>query len=328
MPASTPRIVWISRLLLAALFLFGSEVLFWNNPAGRAPLDWAGLAIGYIVLATLGLDVIVRYRVRDVWGILLIMGGYGLLNGLLLNPTSVLRAAPNTLISHGLGGHWSIGLEMIGVWMVLRYGTGRHIRLLLLGAVVVGFNWGVWVWWFPVFNPGAYAPVLVWQMFAIALLAVLPALMLAILQRIAGLPSEQAYRLSARSWVLGGCVIFAFVAYRALMRQYEDGLGVLLSLLILGIFWVVLWFRGDTRRPSLLATPAQPLNLLWLVPVIAIFAAVGGYATTLPLVNLFGLNQFSLLTVVFAALGTLWMPFTAAVLGYHAVIRQLQTQKL
>ena len=61
---------------------------------------------------------------------------------------------------------------------------------------------------------------------------------------------------------------------------------------------------------------------------LAIFAGSTIVAYRLPLVELFGLNQFSLMTLGFAGVGLGWLPLIAMVLGVQALDRQARTGKL
>ncbi len=72
------------RLLLAALLAFGSEIGVWTMPTTRSPLDWALLVIGYVALSALLLEIAARYRLRDIFGLMMLAGLYGMLNGLIL----------------------------------------------------------------------------------------------------------------------------------------------------------------------------------------------------------------------------------------------------
>ncbi|MBC7814832.1 MAG: hypothetical protein H7175_26985, partial [Burkholderiales bacterium] len=65
---------WLTRLSLAVLLAFGSDVLVWTNPTGRPILEWALLLVGYLGLSAVLLDVLVRYSVRDIFGVMLLAG--------------------------------------------------------------------------------------------------------------------------------------------------------------------------------------------------------------------------------------------------------------
>src|SRR5262249_21361831 len=88
--------IWLVRALLAALLLSGSKILVWVTPPGRTLLDWALLLPGYLALAAILLDLTARYRVRDLFGALTLMGFYSLLAALVLNPHYAYLDVPRT----------------------------------------------------------------------------------------------------------------------------------------------------------------------------------------------------------------------------------------
>src|SRR5689334_22084263 len=141
---------WPARVLLALVLMFGSEILVWTNPPGRPIWEWLLLIPGYLALSAVLLDFIVRYRVRDLFGALLLTGIYSLASALVLNPTSTLNDLPRTLFTRVMGAHGLIAAEMIGLFLALTSGGQQSRRNLLSGCVVVGLAWGIWVKTWPV----------------------------------------------------------------------------------------------------------------------------------------------------------------------------------
>ncbi len=138
-----------ARLLLAILLFFGSEILVWTNPPGRALTDWLLIIPAYVALSAVLLDFTVRYRVRDLFGLLVLTGLYSLMAALVINPASTLIDMPRTLFTRIMGAHAFLGTEMFALFLALT-GRGRGLRWLLLGCVVIGFTWGIWVKNWPV----------------------------------------------------------------------------------------------------------------------------------------------------------------------------------
>ena len=98
-------------ILLALVLLFGSEILVWTNPTGRPIWEWLLLIPGYLALSAILLDFGIRYRVRDVFGVLMLTGIYSLASALVLNPASTLNDLPRTLFTRVMGSHALIALE-------------------------------------------------------------------------------------------------------------------------------------------------------------------------------------------------------------------------
>lgn len=321
-----PRLLpWIPRLLLGLLLLAAGDLLLWDNPAGRGPLDWAVRGLLYLLLACLLLDLALRYRVRDLWGMMFLAGIYTLLQALLLNPAASFADMPRTFVQQALGARWLLGLEMLGLFLVLLGGGRRALRLLLMGAVAVGFNWGVWAAWYPVFNPAAYAPPPVEQMLAAALLLLALLLPLYILLR------RTAPALTRGHLLLGGYALPALLLLLALLAALEWSAGsfppeALLVPALLALCYAGIWFRKDTRLPSLpeqhLLLPALPGAALLLAA--GIFASAAVLGAELPLVLLFAYDQFALIVLAFTAVGMAWLPLTAFVLALRGVSRQFQ----
>ena len=140
---------WLVRALLAVWLLFASEILLWANPPGRTLTEWAILIVGYLALAALLLDLLVRFRVRDVFGLLALAGVCGLLVSLLLNPATALADVPRTWATRVLGANSLLGLAGLAGFLQLTAGASR--RLLLAGGVV-GLLWGLWVRWLATFT--------------------------------------------------------------------------------------------------------------------------------------------------------------------------------
>lgn len=328
-----PMTVWLLRLLMALLLLFAGEILFWNDPYGRPWLEWPPLLLGYVLLATLLLDLLERYRVRDVWGAMLAVGFVGGLNALLLNPATALSDVPDTLISHAFGAYWLLSLEMVGVLLFLldsRPWAAR--RAWVMATFVVGFNWAVWVKWFPVFNAGAYAPVTFSWTFVPALVMLLPAVMLFAWLRGREIDTARL-KMTWREALLMATALAVYGGVRALDDTLDLGAWLMVGVVLL-IVYAILWFRADTRKPSLLARRApltHPAGWGWLVMGVAFFVMGAATGASLPLIEgiaVAGLpeaiNQFSLLTVVFTVVGVGWLPLTAAVLGVNAFARQVE----
>jgi hypothetical protein len=310
------------------LLMFGSDVLVWTNPPGREPLDWPLMLVGYLAVAAILLDLIVRYRVHDLFGVLLLSGVYSLTASLTLNPESMLSDLPRTLVTRIMGAHALLAVEMIGLFLVLTGGQKRHLlRLLLVGSAIVGLAWGIWARWFP--DDAGYPSVsleamLVYGAVFVSILAALAAI----------LPAQTApltpdhLRLSRRGWALALLVLAALAVFRALDGNIPSS-ALLMVLPVLALCLVIIWFRGRKRGQTLLDghIPAAPPAWRWLIAAAGLFfgAAVLGYS--LPRIPSDEFNQLRLIGIGFTAYGLAWLPTVSLVLGVRAYLRQMQANR-
>lgn len=314
----SPLTAWMLRLLLAALLFFGAEILLWIDLPARTLVDWLILPPIYIGLAAVLLDLTVRFRVKDAYGVMLVVALYALCVSALANPAFTLDDYPRTLITRAIGGNGLIGLEMVGLLLVLLAGDRAKYRRYLLGfALGVGFIWGIWLRWLP----ESLAPMP--QTETVALYAVLTLLLVGVLY-VASLryPVEQVdhLRLTLAEWGLIGGVGIVLV----MVRLLDESLTLLalvgnvaLILLCYGVIWSQRSPHGRTLMDDHL--PPRLLSPLWVILVLIVFAGSAVLAYALPELNIAGYNQYSLVGIGFAAVGFLWLPLIAAVLSVRAI---------
>ncbi|MEQ8671905.1 MAG: hypothetical protein RLP44_31585 [Aggregatilineales bacterium] len=324
-PASTLIARWLPRLLLAALFAFGSEVLLWLEPQQRPLMDWLYLIPGYIALATITLDLAARYCVRNVYDVMLLTAIYGLSAGFLLHPETSLIDFPRTLATRVLGGHTFIGFEIFGLFLVLTGGASlRYRRILLGGAFVIGFAWGIWVRWSPELTDRMAELASLETMFGVA------AIFLLIIAALFLLTSRFSRTVTPPDFVLSpleiaGVSIILILIF--LVRAAEDAIVVTALLPGAGLILLcggIIWSRESETQHTLLDSHFPPVPLAWSWSLIAlfIFSLTAAFVYNRPLVEIAGFNQLSLVEYVFAGLGFSWLPFVAAIISTRAVDRQ------
>ncbi|NWF69394.1 MAG: hypothetical protein HXY40_09935 [Chloroflexi bacterium] len=325
---SSPRLaLWLLRLLLAALLIFASEVLLWTNILSRPPEEWLLRLIGYIALAALLLDLAERYRIREIYDVLPLTGIYGLCAGLLLHPQMALADFPRTLMTRVMGGHTLLAAEMFGLFLVLTGANNLRYRRLLLGfSLWLGFYWGIWMRWSPLLTDLSETPIDLLSSFLYAGVVLGAALILyiALLRRSAGLAPPQL-RLSPAG--LGITLILLLGLFIVRLWQNVLPLYVLPAFGILIVLcYAILWFRRPDRGRTLLDEhlPPRTPGWRWLVGASICFSGASIFSYNLPLVELFGFNQLSVMEWAFAAGGLLWLPAVAAVLSVRAIDRQGQ----
>lgn len=325
--------VWTLRLLLAALLMSGLELLLWPvAPLERPVQDWLLLLPAYVALATLLLDLCVRYRARDLYDVMTIAGVVGLVASLIANPDSSLVEFPLTILTRVMGANVALVLGMFGVWIVLTAAQFARYRWLLLGyAVFGGFYWGTWLRWTPELT-GRLAQVSPDEM-AVAggmfLAVVLFAFaMLHMLSRNQGAAiTTDALRLSPAALVLLLVVLLALFVLRAVEGVIGgDFLALIAGLIALGL--TVLWFRRPTKPRQLLDAhvPPHPLPVLWLLPPLVAFIAATALAYSLPRLDLPGASQLTFMIWGFAGFGMLWPMIVTLIVGLRGLYRQLAWQ--
>ncbi len=327
--SQTPRsggwaAIWLLRLSLAAILLVCSEVLWWSNdPLHYTALEWAGLAGIYLALAALMLDLLARFRVTDVLGLLVVAGLYGLLNGALI-AHSAFSNLPISLVARPLGLH-TLGGGLLGLvlWLGLLDGRGlRPGRAILLAGV--GVLWGVWVRWFPLLESNAFPlPDLPTALILAALGGLVAGgLTWTASRRAAGIGiDERVFRLLPWEWLpVGGGLLAAFLigARQGAITTFD---GVVLGLLVGYMVAVLFFLRGRRGRPLLgRVTPPQPVA--WRVVLIGgallILPAVVGYS--LPGQSPDG-PPLQLLTAALTGFGVAWLPGVSLAAGLRAYVR-------
>lgn len=323
----TPYSALRLRLLMAALLGFGSEILLWPNPLERAPFDWLLLLAGTGLLAAIMLDLLSRYHVHDLFGVMVVAGVYGLLMGMVVNPQFALVDVPRTFLTRVMGMYSLMGVEMVGLLVALTSG-GRFTRGLLTGTVIIGVAWGVWVRWFPVLNEPP-SPVVGLPTMLLAGAVGLALVGLAVYVARSSAVPAQDLQLSRRGWSIaaGGLMLLLILQLSQGRIPWE---WLLVAGLLLGGCWLILWFRQRDRSMILLEAcmPAQPLSAGRGARVIALFAALAVAAYNIPLIEIEAVNQQVLIALGFTAYGLAWLPTVALVLGARTYIHQIQTRRM
>lgn len=326
-------------LLLALLLMFGSEILVWTNPVGRPIWEWLLLIPGYLALSAVLLDFIVRYRIRDIFGALLLTGIYSLSAALILNPSSTLNDLPRTLVTRVMGGHALIAAEMIGLYLVLTGGGGQSRRNLWIGCVIVGMAWGIWVKNWPLDEGFGAVSLPVMLAFGVGGIALIVVYLYGVLPRISVLttaitnsePNDplSILLLNRRGWLIMAAVLGVLLAVRLLQGQLSN-IGLLLCPVLLVLCWGILWFRGRKRGDTLLdgRVPVRPLGLSNFLVAAVLFLGVAILAYNLPDVKFGTLTPFTLIGLGFTAYGLAWLPTVSLVLGVQGYLRQLATRRM
>lgn len=326
---------WQPRLLLAVLLFSGSEVLAWTNPPGRGLVEWLLLLPGYLALSAVLLDFIARYRVRDLFGALILTGIYSLCAALVLNPASMLNDLPRTLMTRVMGAHALLAAEMFGFFLLLTGSRPRSQRYLFIGCVVVGLAWGVWVKYWPPdegFGEVALPSLLAYGvggLCAVAILLYAPFFRSYPRDAKNGVPTaHEVFRLSRRGWLLVGVILSALLGVRLVRGEIPAG-GLLVVAGLLALCWAILWFRGRKKGETLLdgRMPVQALPAPRFLLAGILFLATATFAYNLPAIQIGTITPYSFVGLGFTAYGLAWLPTVSLVLGIQGYLRQLAARQ-
>ncbi len=306
--------IWLLRSAVAVLLVFGSEIVLWNDPQSRTVVDWGLLALGYVALSAVVLDLGVRYRVRDVFGLIVLTGIYGLLNGAILNPQTGLLEVPRTLVTRVLGAHTLIGLLLLALWVALRQ---RPTRNQIISVGICGVLWGVWVRWLPLLADTISAEV---PLSVLVIYAVVPLIGLTALLPLVKTPPQ---RLTTPEWAVAGAVLAVIFARNSLPNL--DVFALTIVVVLVGFCGLLLWFqkrdKGSTSFENAIDTSARSLAVL---DVVFIAAGIGGYLLPLGDVP----EVLAPYVALFTAFGVVWLPTVSLILGVRAYRRLTRQMRL
>lgn len=320
---------WAIRIFVAALFIFGDLLFLWST-IPETLTQWVVTITGFIAISAIVLDLATRYRIRDIYDAMVILAMVGLLAALLISPVFSFAKFPNSLLTRVLGGHTLITFEMFGLFIVLTAGHNARYRWLMLAvAAWLGFYWGIWMRWTPVFTD-AFEPVALSNMLIVAgvSFALIVGLWL-ITSGIAKNATSDDLLLSPVEWFILLAVVIGLFLVQALQNAIFTG-AMIAVVVLLVVCWSVIWFRREEHAETLLDShlPMQPLNLVWLAIAVAIFIIMTIAAYNIPLVGTQEINQLWLMEIGFAAVGSVWLPLIAMVIATRGIDYLMRTNQL
>ncbi|MBX3064255.1 MAG: hypothetical protein KF726_14860 [Anaerolineae bacterium] len=288
-PASSRRLsidvrsrlpVWGLRLIAGMIMLFMSEIVMWQNPPSRQPVDWIALYILYVMLAALLLDFVVRFQARDVASLLLVSGAYALIQSAVLNP-GALSNLPISLVVRGLGLQTAAAFYGLLFFVLVMRGR-QPDALQVIGALAIGLLWGAWLHWYPIQQSVAWGEVALQtaQLYALLFLVIIGVLFFAIGPRFRVVREKQ---FELVWWEQIVAIVPLFIALLIGMVQNVIPAIPLIVVVAIGAFvgWALSYQRGG-YEPSILAEMmfAAP-NLITHIVLSLIFLGAGTLAYSL-----------------------------------------------
>lgn len=315
------------RLLLALLLGFGSEILMWAGAADRQPFDTLLVLAGLAAAGLVMMDIIVRWRVRDLYGLAAVGGLFALSYSTLLNPISPERDIQLATLTDVMGGQSLLTMGVLLVFFVLA-GTAKYWAWLgiPLGGLI-GACWGIWTRWAPLSGDWGARPLSFEGMLIIGIVAWgMIALVTWVCTRVSPIPTDAMKMGVYEGMFVGGVVIAAL--YRQFDERHIDVPAyVLLSGLAL-ICAAMLWYRKDSYF-GWITDPWQPKPAWAAFFVTAVvFMLSSAYTYQLPRMGSESLGLFEAIRLGFALFGLLWLPGLAVLIGLKAVLREIQSQPL
>lgn len=311
---------WGIRLSFAALLLVFSELVIWQTPTRYTALEWAGLAVLYLALSAVALDLIARLNARDIFSLLLIAGAYGLVNATLISHVTA-RDLPISLIVRPLGAQPLAFLGALASFQILASGRATG-PLEFLIALVAGLLWGIWVRWFPIISDEPIPTVEIGTALAVTGIALVVCGIFRLVQPPVEMYRRDDWLLTPYEWLLpGGALVVALVIGMDRGHISDTGLVIVLTLLVfIGMMFYIT--QAMRRHDSILAgiTPPRRPNLAaWLVLVIP-FLLAGWLGYSLPGSDDSSI-QSDLLFGVLTGFGVVWLPAVSMVTGVRAFVQ-------
>lgn len=303
---------WFTRLYFALILAFGSLMLHWPNPIPTAPLQAVIGITACFVLACLLLDALQRYRIHELFGLLLVSGLYGLGSLALIHGESAQSDLPYQLVGEALGGQTVIGL---GAITLLLWGGKAHSRLQQGLVILIGVMVGILAALQSQLSASNGIAVLL--LMGIGLVFVLAAHALA--QRYGTTEADSLLLTRGQMALVLGLGLGVLLLHPQGITPFS---AVVLALLTAYILLILRVQRRKKAAPLLShALPLSPVNIytilkggLWLLLGVAIGAIISQQAETALLTQL--------LQSVYLAIGLTWLPAISFVMGIRGVQRQ------
>ncbi len=315
--------VWTVRLLLGALFLFGSEIILWTNPLEHSALDWFLRIVGYLLIATLTLDIAERYRIRDGYDAMVLLAGTAILHALLINPQISWQNFPDSLLTRIIGADALMQLIVWAVFLAWMRGDIRKYALYqAVAGLWVGIYWGFWMRWTPELR-GTFPDIPLSQMAMIAGVVFVGIVVFyyAVTSQFAKDIRSTDLMLTPLEWGIALVIMIALFLAQVAFGYVSVGI-FFVTVLLLALCWLILWLRRDAEEDTMLSLflPLKIQAPWWILLMMVTFAGAVYLTYNAPLItDLAYINQLWLMEVGSFAVGILWLPLVASVIATRAI---------
>ncbi len=315
--------IWALRLIFGAMLLCFSEFIMWQNPASHTPAQWIARGIAYLALASILLDIVARFQARELAGLGLVCGLYGLVCATIVTvPNNTLESLPLTLLVRGLGLQTGAGLYALLFFVLVMRGRDIEPRALA-GAAAIGALWGIWVKWYPAQPTVGWGvvPIETATLYIVGAFVVIGVLLIVIGPRFR-VVREADMQLEWWEWILVGIPLFVGLLGGMLDANVIPVLPLALVVAIGGVFVRTLFLQKHGHEPSILAemTITAPnaqtyvfLSVVFLFAGTLSAALIGNDPNTIVGAGVY---------IVIAAIGGLWPPAAVALVGVRAYRRE------
>jgi len=316
------------RLLLAALLLFGSEIILWTPPT-HSSLDWILRGFGYLALATFTLDIAQRYLIRDGYDGMVLIAATALLHALLINPAVGWAEFPQTLLTRVMGGDALVQMILWGIFLawlrgdIVKYGVYQAV-----GGLWLGIFWGFWMRWTPELR-GTFEAVSLGQMALIAgsVFGLIVFVYYTITAQAPRQLDPDLFKLTPLEWLIWLLVVIILFLYQTLLGNITGSIFAL-TVILLMLCWLILWLRRDPVQDDHILTVHLPLRVqspIWMVLLIVSFSGATYITFNLPLIDdVIYINQLWLMEIGSFGVGLLWLPLVASVIAVRSVDKMMR----
>lgn len=311
---------WGARLSFGAVLLVASEWIVWQTPTRFSALEWIGLAVLYLALAAIMLDLVTRLNVSEVFSLFLLAGIYGLVDATLISHVTA-RDLPISLIVRPLSMQPLAFMVALAAFRILASGRATG-PLDFLAALGIGLVWGVWVRWFPEVSDEPIPAVKIGTALAALAVGLVACGALRYIVPPADIYRREAWLLTRVEWLLsGGITLAALVLGLAQKDITRPGLGIVVALgsFMAAVLYATVPLRRGASFLAAITPPRRPNPAAWLV-VIVPFLVAGWVGYSLPGSGSHS-TQSDLLFGALTGFGIVWPPAVSTMVGVRAFVQ-------